>query len=344
MSLIEAYKFLNFLCVIGIAIAAYLLWYNRRLVKNIDEILLFSVCIICHLLLTGYLNIRYTIFFWILIGGACLIPFASWILTRALMGVEKLKHNSLLLLTLAILVFNYILAIWDRYSDPKYPDILLNILSLGFMLHSFILVFQSNTFKKDLLENKERKIFVIGVTGIIVVSLMSELALKQNQLIYLFYLQRIVIISLTGYFLVTTFTLKEGIVRKKSSESAPSDPLLADKIKDAVIFDKLFLKEGLTIAQLSEIIQEKEYKVRHAIIHDLEFKNFTDFINSFRIKEASQMLLKPENEGLSILEVAFHVGFSSIGPFNRAFKTITGLTPSQYRNCESEVEPNLAMV
>jgi len=32
-----------------------------------------------------------------------------------------------------------------------------------------------------------------------------------------------------------------------------------------------------------------------------------------------------------ILTIALDAGFGSIGPFNRAFKTHTGLTPTEYR-------------
>jgi AraC-like DNA-binding protein len=32
-----------------------------------------------------------------------------------------------------------------------------------------------------------------------------------------------------------------------------------------------------------------------------------------------------------ILTIALDTGFGSIGPFNRAFKAHTGLTPSEYR-------------
>jgi AraC-like DNA-binding protein len=32
-----------------------------------------------------------------------------------------------------------------------------------------------------------------------------------------------------------------------------------------------------------------------------------------------------------VLTIALDAGFQSIGPFNRAFKTETGLTPTEYR-------------
>jgi len=31
------------------------------------------------------------------------------------------------------------------------------------------------------------------------------------------------------------------------------------------------------------------------------------------------------------LTIAMDLGYGSLGPFNRAFKTITGLTPSEFR-------------
>ena len=33
-----------------------------------------------------------------------------------------------------------------------------------------------------------------------------------------------------------------------------------------------------------------------------------------------------------ILQVAFNCGFNSLGPFNRAFKEATGITPTAFRN------------
>jgi AraC-like DNA-binding protein len=35
--------------------------------------------------------------------------------------------------------------------------------------------------------------------------------------------------------------------------------------------------------------------------------------------------------GRPILSIALDLGFASIGPFNRAFKAITGLTPGDFR-------------
>ncbi len=39
----------------------------------------------------------------------------------------------------------------------------------------------------------------------------------------------------------------------------------------------------------------------------------------------------PDSADLSILEIALDSGFASIGPFNRAFKEMTGQTPRAFR-------------
>jgi AraC-like DNA-binding protein len=38
-----------------------------------------------------------------------------------------------------------------------------------------------------------------------------------------------------------------------------------------------------------------------------------------------------------VLTIALDAGFSSLGPFNRAFKADTGLTPTEYRRLNSGI-------
>lgn len=42
-------------------------------------------------------------------------------------------------------------------------------------------------------------------------------------------------------------------------------------------------------------------------------------------------LADPDQAEVAVLTVALDAGFSSLGPFNRAFKAETGLTPTDYR-------------
>ncbi len=67
------------------------------------------------------------------------------------------------------------------------------------------------------------------------------------------------------------------------------------------------------------------------VINDRLKKNFFECINHYRVKEAQQMLLDPELGDKTILDIGYDVGFNSKSAFNRAFKKVTKMTPSEYR-------------
>jgi len=54
---------------------------------------------------------------------------------------------------------------------------------------------------------------------------------------------------------------------------------------------------------------------------------FTDFVNQYRINQAKTYLL----EGKNITESCFLVGFESLSYFNRVFRKLNGINPSQFR-------------
>ncbi len=80
------------------------------------------------------------------------------------------------------------------------------------------------------------------------------------------------------------------------------------------------LKTISGIANLSEPAFCRYFKKRTR-------KTFFDFLNELRISEACKLLL---NKDTSISEAAFEVGFNNISNFNRKFKSILGVTPTEY--------------
>jgi len=56
--------------------------------------------------------------------------------------------------------------------------------------------------------------------------------------------------------------------------------------------------------------------------------NFTDYVSRVRIEKAKNLLLNPN---LRVSEIAYEVGFQSLTHFNRMFKRILGLSPTEYR-------------
>lgn len=90
-------------------------------------------------------------------------------------------------------------------------------------------------------------------------------------------------------------------------------------------------REGLTIGALAEEVGAPEHRLRRLINDQLGFRNFAAFVNARRIAAAKTMLTAPELARKPVSAIAFELGFGSLGPFNRAFKEATGLTPTQWR-------------
>ncbi|MGB5990013.1 MAG: AraC family transcriptional regulator [Marinifilaceae bacterium] len=68
------------------------------------------------------------------------------------------------------------------------------------------------------------------------------------------------------------------------------------------------------------------------IINEREGISFSEFINKYRIEEAKQLLVSDKSRELTILAIAYEVGFNSKSAFYSAFKKSTNLTPSAYKN------------
>jgi len=116
---------------------------------------------------------------------------------------------------------------------------------------------------------------------------------------------------------------------------APSDEqLLLEKMRVAMEGECAFRENGLSISGLAGKLGIQEHALRRLINQRLGFRNFNEFLNRYRVRDACARLRAPETRTLPVLTIALDVGYSSITPFNRAFKEMLGMTPTQYREAE----------
>ncbi len=113
------------------------------------------------------------------------------------------------------------------------------------------------------------------------------------------------------------------------------EQILSQRILEQLSTEKLFLEHDLKLSSLANALGESDHNVRNCITGLLGFRNFNHMINHYRIEAAKSMLNSEASKDVSILVIAFECGFSSIGPFNRAFKEETGESPTSYRNKRS---------
>ena len=110
----------------------------------------------------------------------------------------------------------------------------------------------------------------------------------------------------------------------------PPDDALITRIREAMELRQLYHDESLTVASLARTLGSQEYRVRRAINQGLGYRNFNEFLHRYRLDEASARLRSQPH--LPVLTIALDVGFGSIGPFNRAFRSHFGCTPTDIRN------------
>jgi AraC-like DNA-binding protein len=109
------------------------------------------------------------------------------------------------------------------------------------------------------------------------------------------------------------------------------EPELLRRLERLMTVERAYRREGLTIGSLSAELGVPEYRLRQLINEGLGHRNFSSFVNGYRLAEARAALADPVQASVPILTIALDTGFQSLAPFNRAFKMTAGMTPTEYR-------------
>lgn len=109
------------------------------------------------------------------------------------------------------------------------------------------------------------------------------------------------------------------------------DSALAGRLIALMVGERPYLEPGLTIGALANRLGVPAHQLRVVINNGAGFRNFSAFVNSYRVAEAKRRLGDPEEAALPILTIALDSGFGSIAAFNRTFSAQEGQTPGTYR-------------
>ena len=118
-------------------------------------------------------------------------------------------------------------------------------------------------------------------------------------------------------------------------ESSAADQKLIDALMRLMEDERIYRHDNVTIGTLATKLGIPEYKLRRLINQRLGYRNFNVFLNEHRIAEAKAALADPSQAEVPVITIAMDAGFQSLGPFNRAFKATTGVTPTEYRRLKA---------
>jgi AraC-like DNA-binding protein len=127
-------------------------------------------------------------------------------------------------------------------------------------------------------------------------------------------------------------------------ELSPADRLVMARLETAMDQDEVWRGEDLSITTLAALVGAPEHRLRRLINGVLGHRNFADYVNGRRIHAAKAALSDPDLALRSVSTIAYDLGFASLGPFNRAFRTATGVTPTEWRTANTPSSARLRLV
>jgi len=287
-----------------------------------------------------------SLFWWFQFMAGNALPGVFWLVGLGIFGdhlLLKTKHYLIASLTLMIPLSSAILQ-WLFSTPLMVGSITYNIVKYGAMALELTLILHAlfvalTYWRNDLVQ--ERRYIRGGVISISAVYIVLIIVVEQIFNIHwqgFDLIKSILLFSLMTGINLLIFTLREsslfaptGAKDNVSSAEQPSQSKEIQAIIASMTKDKLYQQDGLTIAGLASHLSIHEYKLRQLINGELNYRNFNDFLNYYRILEVTEKLKNKDESPLPILTLALESGFRSLSSFNKAFKNTHGMTPTEYR-------------
>jgi AraC-like DNA-binding protein len=102
-----------------------------------------------------------------------------------------------------------------------------------------------------------------------------------------------------------------------------------ERINKVMINEKPYLQMNLSIADLSKKLDILP-NVISMVINSRSNSNFPEFVNTYRVKHAMNLLLELDEKKMTIESVAYDSGFSNRTSFYNSFRKYTGQLPSEF--------------
>ena len=99
--------------------------------------------------------------------------------------------------------------------------------------------------------------------------------------------------------------------------------------------EKLYLNPALNLSLLAKHT-DTPGKTLSAVLNQHLNKSFNEYINEYRVNEIKNRLIRDGHQQLTIAGLAYECGFNSQPTFQRAFKSIMGVSPREYLQKQAE--------
>jgi AraC-like DNA-binding protein len=135
-------------------------------------------------------------------------------------------------------------------------------------------------------------------------------------------------LGIKGYLI----SYQQLVTDKKTAALLPDDAVEAalGLLKKAMEEEQLYLDTTLTL-QVVATHTGLAPKTISAVLNQHLHKNFNEYVNGYRVNLFKEKLLQADAAQLTFAGIAYDCGFSSPATFQRVFKQLTGMSPSEFR-------------
>jgi AraC-like DNA-binding protein len=308
--------------------------YKRDLIKN--YFLLMSVILLIFTIIFNFF-IYDKVMSWYLPSGLLLLVY-SYIIVRKNYTINVLVHTYMLLGTLY--VFYIILAFWNSsvasfvWLIPmplgayiffrKIYVILYSILVIAFITGCYII---SNNFHFDFQMHGKRSvnftdtILIVSNVAVIFLLLYYKDKIRKEEIYYeLVNKQKSDIID------VPNNERNDGNIINKEV-NIPDE--LFQKIENSMKIKCLYRDVNFNISKLSTELGVNSGYISKSI-RNQGYSNFNTYLNFYRVNHVKEMLAENDLKKITLMYIYTEAGFSNQSTFNRVFKQIEKITPSEY--------------
>jgi AraC-like DNA-binding protein len=268
-----------------------------------------------------------------------------WLFTRALFDDAFRMRWWHALIWIAVTAFSFVNCLWIApVASVRVSVVAVNLLVLGFIA---LAVIQSvSNWSADLVEGRRRvRVFIVTAAALYggLNALLQITVSGAEAAVIAYAVNAALLAGVTAAIFLAMIRVSADDLFPASAVIAPlstaavvpetsaTDQKLVDALLRLMADERIYRLENLTIGTLATKLGIPEYRLRRLINQRLGYRNFNTFLNNHRIEEAKAALADPTQAEVPVITIAMDAGFQSLGPFNRAFKATTGVTPSEYR-------------
>ncbi|WP_312397396.1 helix-turn-helix transcriptional regulator [Chryseobacterium sp.] len=300
--------------------------YKRELIHY--YILLMAAVLFIFTIIFGFF-IHDDIMPWYTAGGLFILIYSYIIVNRKKYSINKLVHVYIILASLYD--FYIMLAFWENsvasfvwllpiplgayvFFSRKYV-----ILYSGFVISCILIGFiiSKNINFNFPLHSKED----IRITDtLLVLSNVAVIAL------IIFYKDKIRRVEIEH-----EIEQKQEIKSIISEKTEILDQEIFNKIENFMEEKQLYKDPNFNISKLSAELNINSSYISKAIRQN-NFPNFNNYLNTYRINYVKKLMKENDLEKITLMYIYTEAGFSNQSTFNRVFKQIEKITPSEYLN------------